>query len=130
MSRLILVRYAVGAVALVLAFALGHAVTVVSTPEPKPEVVVTNMPACVAEMADAHQAERARRDTADQHAVLVRELSADRYEAELTADDETIADAAKALDTELRLEQAARNEVAEAAAAFDAAEAECLGGAK
>lgn len=125
-GRVYRAAFAVGFVSLGALFALG--IQDIVTPDPKPEIrtITTSTPPCVTEMADAGRAERAHRDTVDQHADLVAARSAERYDAELTADQDTIADAAKALDTELRLEQAARADLATAVAAFDAAAETCL----
>jgi hypothetical protein len=125
-GRVYRAAFAVAFVSLGAIVALG--IQDIVTPDPKPIIrtITTSTPPCVTQMADAGRAERAHRDTADQHADLVAARSAERYDAELTADEDTIADAAKALDTELRLEQAALTDLASAQAAFDVAAEQCL----
>jgi len=118
---------AADAAALVVTFALGYGLHVATTPEPKPVIrtVVTDMPPCVADLIEAARAERTHREVADQHATLAAARAAERYEAELSRDDGTIAKAAQALDTENRIVQQADLDAASAAVAFDEAAEDC-----
>jgi len=106
---------------------VGYGLTEIVTPEPKPVIrtVITDMPPCVADLIDAARAERTHREVADQHATLAATRAAERYEAELSRDDDTIAKAAQALDVENRIVQQAELDAASAAVAFDLAAEDC-----
>lgn len=81
-------------------------------------------PACL-DALDAARDEQAHTATEHQHETLLADLAADRYAAQLTRDDDTIADAAEALDAENRLVQQAALDAGAAAAAFNTAAAAC-----
>lgn len=123
----VLSQYAAMAVALLVAGAFGHGLTVALTPAPKPitHFIATSTPPCVASLIESGRAERAHRDTADQHDALAGARASERYDAELTLDDDTIAKAARRLDSELRLVQQANLDAAGAAAAFNKAAKQC-----
>ncbi|PUB32551.1 hypothetical protein C8K30_1011077 [Promicromonospora sp. AC04] len=123
----VLVQYAAMAIALLGAAAAGHVLTVTLTPEPEPitHFIATNTPPCVADLIESGRDERAHRDTADQHDALAGERASERYDAERTRDEDTIAEAARRLDAELELVQQAELDTAEAVAAFETAAEQC-----
>lgn len=123
----VLSQYAAMAVALLVAGAVGHGLTVALTPEPEPvtHFIATDTPPCVADLIESGRAERAHRSTADQHDALAMARASERYDAELSRDNDTIAEAARHLDAELRLVQQAELDAAGAVAAFDKAAEQC-----
>lgn len=119
--------------AFAIAFISGGAVVALGvsdavTPEPKPVIrtIVLDVPPACADAIDAARDERAHTETEQQHTGLAESLASERFDAELTLDDDTIAKAAKALDSERRLVQQAQLDRAAAANAFDAAAGDCL----
>lgn len=125
------VRRAARAVAIALTAvslgAVGYGTAIVVTPKPEPiiETVTVDVPPACLDALGAARDERAHTETARQHDALARVLSSERYDAELTLDNDKIADAAKALDAEKRLAGEAHLNAAEAAAAFDDAAIKC-----
>ena len=124
---LVLAQYAAMTIAVLGAGAAGHGLTVALTPVPEPIVhsIATDTPPCVADLIESGRDERAHRDTADQHNALAHEQAVERYDAERTRDNDTIAEAARALDTEMALVQQAQLDAADAAVAFDKAAKQC-----
>lgn len=123
-------RFPVAAIVLAVVIGAGAGVgtTIALTPDPKLVIrteTVAVPPACI-EAIEAARSERAHTATAQEHDTLAAQASAERYDAELTRDDDTIRDAARALDAELRLVQEADLAAAEAASAFDTAAGKCL----
>lgn len=112
--------------------AAGYGFGVSSVPEAKQVVrtIVRDTPPSCTEAIEAARSERAHTATAVEHTALAGARSADRFDAELSRDDDTIADAADALETELLLVQQADLDAAAAAVAFDTAADECAGGAR
>ncbi|MFD2794582.1 hypothetical protein ACFS27_13580 [Promicromonospora vindobonensis] len=123
----VLIQYGAMAVALLVSGAAGHGLTVALTPEPEPitHTIATDTPPCLADLIESGRAERAHRNTADQHDALARVQASERYDAERTRDNDTIAEAARALDAEMALVQQAELDAAGAAAAFNKAAEQC-----
>lgn len=108
-------------------FSAGYGFGISSAAEPKTEIrtITRTVPTACLHAITAAETERAHTATATEHDTLADERAAERYDAQLTRDDDTIADAADALDAELLLVQQARLDAGTAAAAFDEAAAEC-----
>lgn len=106
---------------------VGHGLTVIATPDPKPVIrtITLDVPPACEEIRSAIQHERARAKdvSAAEHAAA--EESAGRYDAELTKNEGTIADAADRLDTANRAEQKAALELSDAQFATDAVVDDC-----
>ncbi len=115
-------------IAAVLGTGIGAAVNALATPDARLVIrtVTHDVPPACSKALGAARAERAHTATAKEHATLAAQRSADLADAVLSLDKDTIDEAARALDAELRLAQTADLAAAEAAAAFDTAAGNCL----
>lgn len=122
----LLIQLGISAVAAAAAVAVGIDIGFrLDDPPPIIRTEWVNVPPACLDAIQAAKDERARTATERQQETLAAEPASERFDAELTRNDDTIADAAKALDTANRLAQAASMDAAEAAAAFNSAADDC-----